>query len=151
MDNEMLSFFLEESTVLLKELITLGISLKKVGIPNKDESEKLSEFAQKLNRLIGGTASMGFEMFTPLSRKTSILAEKCAEVSQISIRLIILNLNDVISVLSESFQNIESIKNIEKSIPNIEDRIDICMTAFGIKDPEIETQDQIDDIFESFL
>ncbi len=112
MDNEILSFFNEESTELLKELKKLSISLNKVGIPNKEESKKLSEFAQKLNRLIGGTASMGFEMFTPLSRKTSILAEKCSEISQISIRLIILNLSNVISVLSESFQDVESIKNL---------------------------------------
>jgi len=85
-DDEILAYFLEESIELLNDLKALGESLKKVRIPNEEESIKLSEFAQKLNRLIGGTASVGFEMFTPLSRKTSMLAEKCSEIKEITTR-----------------------------------------------------------------
>ena len=85
MDEETLSFFIEESTELLHELKRLGDSLKTVGRPNEEEAELLSEFAQKINRLIGGTASMGFDMFAPLSRKTSLLAAKCAEIREMTI------------------------------------------------------------------
>jgi len=150
MDNEILSFFLEESTELLDELKALGESLNKVRIPNKDESIKLSEFAQKLNRLIGGTAAVGFEMFTPLSRKTSMLAEKCAEIKEITIRVLVLNLNMIVSVLSDCFSDLESVAKIEKQIPDLEKRIDICMSAVDLKSPDVKDQNEIDDILASF-
>jgi len=148
--DQVLSYFIEESTELLGELQSLGESLKKVGVPNAEESEGLSEFAQKLNRLIGGTAAMGFEKFAPLSRKTSLLAAKCAEVREMTIRVLISNLNDDISVLSECFNNLNTLKEVEQKIPQIEERIDICMTAAGIEHPDIQDQNQIDDILTSF-
>lgn len=83
-DDEILGFFIEESRELITELQDLGETLKKVGIPNDAESARLADFAQKLNRLIGGTASMGFAPFTPLSRKTSLLAARCSEIREIT-------------------------------------------------------------------
>jgi hypothetical protein len=148
--DQVLSYFIEESTELLRELKSLGDSLNKVGVPNEEESEGLSEFAQKLNRLIGGTASMGFENFAPLSRKTSLLAAKCAEVREMTIRVLISNLNDVISILSECFTNLDTLKEVEQKIPQIEERIDICMTAAGIEHSDIQDQNQIDDILTNF-
>jgi len=150
MDDEILSFFIEESTELITELKELGNSLKGVRVPSKEESENLSDFAQKLNRLIGGTASMGFVVFTPLSRNTSLLAAKCAKVREISIRVIIHSMNEVVSILEECFKDLASIKESEIKIPMIEKRIDMCMVAFGISDPEIKDQDQIDDILYKF-
>ncbi len=149
MDNEMLAFFLEETSELLDELKAIGESLSKVRIPNEEESMKLSEFAQKLNRLVGGTASVGFEIFTPLSRKTSLLAQKCAEIRDITIRVLIHNLNSVVAVLAGSFQNIGAIEQIEKELPDIEKRIDICMSAVGLDNPDIKDQNEIDRILAS--
>jgi len=149
MDNEILDCFLEETSELLEELKVIGESLSKVRIPNEAESMKLSEFAQKLNRLVGGTASVGFEIFTPLSRKTSLLAQKCAEIRDITIRVLIHNLNSVVAVLTGSFQNIEAIEQIEKEIPDIEKRIDICMSAVGLDNPDIKDQNEIDRILAS--
>jgi hypothetical protein len=148
-DDEILGFFIEESQELVGELKNLGETLKKVGIPDAGEAARLSEFAQKLNRLIGGTASMGFQQFTPLSRKTSLLAARCAEIREITIRLLVANMNAVVNVLGESFGNIDSVKNIEKKIQDIEKRIDICMAAVDLDHPDIKSQDEIDGILNS--
>ena len=93
MNKDILNCFFEESTELIGDLQTLGTSLKGVGIPDGTQSETLAEFAQKLNRLIGGTASVGFDAFAPLSRKTAMLAERCASIKKMTIRLLIVNLN----------------------------------------------------------
>ena len=43
MDDEILSYFRKESIILLNELKTLGESLKKVRIPDEEESKKNKE------------------------------------------------------------------------------------------------------------
>jgi len=146
--DDILESFIMESRELLDELYTLGDSLKLVGIPNDAETAILMEFAQKLNRLIGGTASIGFEGFARLSRKTSLLASKCGEIKEMTIRVIIKNLNLVLSLLSNCFNDLESIKAAEDKIPDIELKIDICMTSIGIEEPELKTQEQIDEMFD---
>lgn len=148
--DEALRFFVDESTMLLSDLKLIGEQLKTVGIPNEQESAKLVEFAQKLNRLIGGAASMGFEQFSQLSRRTSLLATGCAEIKNMTIRLIITNLNLVVAVLSECFTNLDTINAAEGKLPMLEQRLDICMTSIGMPEPEIKTQDEIDDILTLF-
>lgn len=143
-DDEILAFFIEESQDLIADLKKLGATLNKVGIPNEEESARLNEFAQKLNRLIGGTAAMGFGAFSPLSRKTSLLAARCSEIKEITIRLLMVNMNAVVNVLDESFSNIDAIKHIEKKLLDIEQRIDICMAAVNLANPDIKSQDEID-------
>jgi chemotaxis protein histidine kinase CheA len=145
--DDILCYFIEESRELLEDLLKIGESLKLVGIPNKKESAKLNEFAQKLNRLIGGTASMGFEQFTQLSRKTSLLATRCAEIRELSIRIVISNLNLIVATLANCFKNLDTVKQAEAMVPTLEQRLDICMAAVGIASPDIKTQGEIDDIF----
>ncbi len=145
-NKDILNFFFEESADLLQDLVELGASLKGVGIPNESEAATLAEFAQKLNRLIGGTASVGFDVFAPLSRKTALLAEKCANIREITIRLLIINLNNVVAHLSECLQDAESIEGGQGKIVEIEKKIDICLSAAGVKAPEVKSQDEIDDI-----
>ncbi len=145
--DDILKSFIAESRELINELLSIGNSLKYVEIPNEEETKKLMSFAQKLNRLIGGTASMGFEKFAHLSRKTSLLASKCSEIQGINIRAVISNLNLVIKMLSECFNDLETIKEAENKIPDIELKINICMTSVGIEDPELKTQNQIDKMF----
>jgi len=148
--DEALRFFIDESKMLLSDLKLIGEQLKSVGIPNEQESAKLVEFAQKLNRLIGGAASMGFEQFSQLSRRTSLLATGCAEIKNMTIRLIITNLNLVVAVLSECFTNLDTINAAEGKLPMLEQRLDICMTSIGMPEPEIKTQDEIDEILDLF-
>ena len=116
-------------------------------VPNEEEIKKLMSFAQKSNRLIGGTASMGFEKFAHLSRKTFLLASKCSKIKGITIGAVISKLNLVINMLSECFNDLETIKKAENKIPDIELKIDICMISVGIEDPELKTQGQIDKMF----
>jgi len=148
--DEALRFFVDESTMLLSDLKLIGEQLKSVGIPNEQESAKLAEFAQKLNRLIGGAASMGFEQFSQLSRRTSLLATRCAEIKNMTIRLIITNLNLVVAVLAECFTSIDTINAAEGKLPMLEQRLDICMTSIGMPEPELKTQDEIDEIMTLF-
>lgn len=148
--DEALRFFIDESKMLLSDLKLIGEELKFVGIPNADESAKLAEFAQKLNRLIGGAASMGFEQFSQLSRRTSLLATRCAEIKNMTIRLIITNLNLVVAVLAECFTNLDTINAAEGKLPMLEQRLDICMTSIGMPEPELKNQDEIDEIMGSF-
>jgi hypothetical protein len=145
-DNDILSCFFEESKDLIDNLQVLGASLKGVGIPDETQSETLAEFAQKLNRLIGGTASVGFDAFTPLSRKTAMLAERCADIREMTIRLLIVNLNNVVALFSDCIQDIESMKNGQFNAGEIEKRIDICLTAAGAGKPEVKSQGEIDDL-----
>jgi len=145
--DDILKSFITESRGLIDELLSIGNSLKYVEVPNEGETKKLISFSQRLNRLIGGTASMGFEKFACLSRKTSLLASKCSEIQGITIRAIISNLNLVVKMLSECFNDLETIKEAENKIPDIELKIDICMISVGIEDPELKTQSQIDKMF----
>ncbi len=145
--DEILSYFLEESAGLLDELGSLGQSLKHVSVPDAQEARLLGEFSQKLNRLIGGTASMGFEQFTSLSRKTSLLAERCAHLQQMPVRILISNMNAAVSLLSDRFRDVNLLKTVEQSASDIELRIDICMAAAGLEPPEIQSQEQIDALF----
>lgn len=149
-DPEILSYFLEESRELLAELTTLGGALRRVGFPTPEEAEQLSEFAQKLNRLIGGTAAVGLGFFAPLSRKTARLAEKCAEIKELSIRILIVNLNTVVSTLRNCFEDTQTLNEVESSLPDIEKRIDMCLAAVDEKPPEVKSQSEIDDILAGF-
>lgn len=148
--DDILSCFIEESKKLLDDLKNIGESLKLVGIPDEKESAKLREFAQKLNRLIGGAASMGFEKFALLSRKTSLLATRCADIREMTIRIVISNLNLIVATLADCFKNLDTIQKAEEMVPMLEQRLDICMTAIGITSPDIKSQAEIDQILDSF-
>jgi len=145
--DDILDSFIREAKALLKDLEAIGNSLKPAKIPSETEARRLIDFSQKLNRLIGGTASIGFEKFARLSRKTSLLAAKCTELKDISIQEIIHNLNRVISVLQECFTSLETIKDSEDQLPDLETKIDKCMASAGIENPELKTQEEIDRMF----
>ncbi len=145
--DEVLSYFIEESTELIQDVQGIGDMLKLVGIPNDREFEKLQEFVQKLHRLIGGTSSMGFDAFSRLSHKTSLLSAECAKCHDITIRSLISNMNLVVSVLEQCFASVETIKSVESSIPALEQHLDMCLMSIGIDNPDIKDQLQIDQIF----
>jgi chemotaxis protein histidine kinase CheA len=151
MENETLRVFLQEAQDLLGDLKRLGSSLRTVDIPNREEYARLTELTNKLNRLIGGTASMGFSMFTPLARKTSVLAARTAISRESSIREVILNLNAMISVCSMYYGSLEDIQELELRLADVEKRIDVCMQLLEItKTLDIKEQKDVDDIMSLF-
>ncbi|MBM4309843.1 MAG: hypothetical protein FJ119_02695 [Deltaproteobacteria bacterium] len=151
MENETLRVFLQESRELLEDLKRLGASLRNVNIPDNAEYARLTELTNKLNRLIGGTASMGFSMFTPLARKTSLLSARTAVSRDTSIREVILNLNALISVCSMYYNSLEDIQELELRLADVEKRIDTCMQLLEITTTlDIKEQKDVDDIMSLF-
>jgi hypothetical protein len=151
MENETLTGFLEEAQALLADLKRLGASLRGVDIPNDDEYKRLNELTNKLNRLIGGTASMGFSMFIPVARKVSLLTARSSISRETSIWEVILNLNALISVCSMYYGSLEDIQELELRLDDVEKRIDICMKTLQIEKPmDIKEQGDVDDIMSLF-
>ncbi len=151
MENETLRVFLQEAQDLIRDLKRLGASLRTVDIPSDEEYARLTELTNKLNRLIGGTASMGFSMFTPLARKTSVLAARTTISRETSIREVILNLNALISVCSMYYGSLEDIQELELRLADVEKRIDVCMQLLEItKTLDIKDQKDVDDILSMF-
>ncbi len=149
-DKETMELFFLESGDLLQELISLGQDLKTVRTPNREDSARLSDFAQKLNRLIGGTAAVGYEQFSPLSRKTSVLAEGCAEIKEGTIRLLIASLNNVVSMLADTFCDLGTVETVRDEIQHIEAKVDICLSAIGIDDLDTRSQGEVDSILAEY-
>ena len=151
MENATLAGFLEEAQTLLADLKRLGASLRGVDIPNEDEYARFNELTNKLNRLIGGTASMGFSMFTPIARKTSLLTARSSISRETPIREAILNLNALISVCSMYYGSLEDIQELELRLDDVEKRIDTCMKTLQIDRPlDIKEQEDVDDIMSLF-
>jgi len=151
MENETLRVFLEEAQTLIADLKRLGASLRAVDIPDDTEYARLNELTNKLNRLIGGTASMGFSMFTPLARKTSLLAARSSIARGTSIMEVIQNLNAMISVCSIYFSSLEDIQELELRLEDMETRLDICMQKLDTQKPlDIKEQNGVDDIMSLF-
>lgn len=151
MENETLRIFLEESKALIADLKRLGASLRNVDIPNSAEFERMNELTNKLNRLIGGTASMGFSSFTALSRKTSVLAARSSISNETPLREVIQNLNALISVCSIYYDSLEGIQELELRLDDVEKRIDVCMQKLNLNSPlDLKDQDDVDDIMSMF-
>lgn len=151
MENATLTGFLEEAQALLADLKRLGASLRGVDIPNEDEYARFNELTNKLNRLIGGTASMGFSMFTAVARKTSLLTARSSISRETPIREVILNLNALISVCSMYYNSLEDIQELELRLDDVEKRIDICMKTLQIEKPmDLKEQEDVDDIMSLF-
>ena len=151
MENETLSIFLEESQALISDLKRLCMSLRGVDVPDDAQFACLNELTNKLNRLIGGTASMGFGMFTKVARKTSLLAARSSISREISIKQVVLNLNALISVCSMYYTSLEEIQELELRLDDVEKRIDTCMKILDIDQPlDIKEQEDVDDIMSLF-
>jgi len=151
MENETLKVFLQEARLLIEDLKRLGASLRTVDIPGDEEYARLNELTNKLNRLIGGTASMGFSMFTPLARKTSVLAARSTISRKTSIREVVLNLNALISVCAMYYGSLEDIQELELRLPDVEKRIDVCLHVLEISNTlDIKDQHDVDDIMSMF-
>ena len=151
MENETFRVFLEESRALITDLKRLGASLRNVDIPDSVEFERMGELTNKLNRLIGGTASMGFSSFTPLARKTSLLAARSSIANDTPIREVIQNLNAFISVCSIYYNSLDEIQELELRLGDVEKRIDVCMQKLNLnRTLDLKDQEDVDDIMSMF-
>jgi hypothetical protein len=63
-----------------------------------------------------------------------------------TIRLLIVNLNNVVTLFSDCLQDVESMEKGQVDTGDIEKRIDICLNAAGVRKPEVKNQGEIDDL-----
>jgi hypothetical protein len=143
-------YFYDESRQLLAEIGSLAAGLRMVDIPNENETVAFIQCVQKLQRLIGGMASIGFEMYAPLSHKMSIMANLCTENTGCSIYKIVSAIFIIVTDLSMYFENIDKVKEVEALVPAIESRIDACMADFQVNKVTVNSQSEIDDIMKKF-
>ncbi|MBN2107781.1 MAG: hypothetical protein JW832_10165 [Deltaproteobacteria bacterium] len=143
-------YFYDESRQLLAEIGAHAAELRLVDIPNEKEAADFNQCVQKLQRLIGGMATIGFEMYAPLAHKTSSMAQRCADSTGYSINPIVSAIFIIVTDLSMYFQNIDKVKDVEVLVPAIEKRIDACMADFHVKKATINSQSEIDDIMKMF-
>ena len=148
--NLFFEYFHEESKQLLADIGKLAAGLRMVDIPNEKEAAEFEQCIQKLHRLIGGMASIGFEMYAPVSHKTSIMALRCADSICYSIKNIVAAIFIIVTDLSMYFSSINKVKDVEVLAPVIEKRIDACMADFQVKKVTINSQSEIDDIMKMF-
>lgn len=148
--NLFFEYFYDESRALLTEIGARAAGLRFVDIPNDQESAEFVQCVQSLHRLIGGMASIGFDMYAPVSHKTSLMALRCADNSGFPIKNIVSAIFIIITDLSMYFQSIDRVKEIEALAPAIEKRIDDCMADFNINQITINSQSDIDDIMKKF-
>jgi len=150
MADDIFAYFVKESQQLIQELLALAERLKNIDIPKEGECREIAQLTQKLHRLIGGMASIGFSMYSPVSRKTSILAEKCTNIKNIPVTELVTNIFIILTDLSIYFYSNERVREIEVKAADIEKRIDTCMKLISLTKPHITTQNEIDDIMKLF-
>jgi hypothetical protein len=148
--NLFFEYFYEESKQLLTEIGTLAAGLRMVDIPNEKEAADFAQCVQKFHRLIGGMASIGFEMYAPVSHNTSIMALRCADSPGYPIKDIVATIFIIVTDISMYFVSIDRVKDVEVLVPLIEKRIDACMADFHVKKVSINSQSEIDDIMKMF-
>ena len=148
--NLFFEYFHEESRQLLAEIGALAAGLRTVDIPNKKEAADFEQCIQKLHRLIGGMASIGFDMYGPVSHKTSIMALRCSDSTGCSIKNIAATIFIIVTDLSMYFSSINKVKDVEVLAPVIEKKIDACMADFHVNKVTINSQNEIDDIMKMF-
>ncbi len=142
--------FYDESRQLLAEIGALAAGLRLVDIPNEKEAAEFDQCVQKFHRLIGGMASIGFDMYAPVSHKTSIMAQRCTDCTGYSIKNIVSAIFIIVTDLSMYFLTIDKVKDVEALVPAIEKRIDACMADFHVSKVTINSQSEIDDIMKMF-
>lgn len=150
MIDDIFSSFYKESKELLSELNALAGQLKGVTIPDEHHMKILMQMLQRLHRLIGGLASIGFSMFSPISRKTSLLAERARTLHGASISDLMKHITVVLTELSVFFITKERLREIEVKAPEIDRRIEACMPYVSVNRLQITTQDEVDDIMKMF-
>ncbi len=142
--------FYDESLELLAEIGRIASDLRQVDVPNVHQEVEFTQCVQKLHRLIGGMASIGFEMFAPVSHKTSLLAQRCASSTGYPIADSVAAILTIATDFNMYFTSINKVKEIEVLAPRIEQKIDSCMVGFQLKKPTINSQSEIDDIMKMF-
>ena len=143
-------YFYEESQELLVQIERIASDLRDVDIPDVHQEADFTQCVQKLHRLIGGMASIGFEMYAGVSHRTSLLAQRCACSTGYSIRDAVAAILTIVTDFKMYFTSIDKVKEIEILVPRIERKIDSCMPVFDLKKTTINSQSEIDDIMKMF-
>jgi hypothetical protein len=149
-DSLFFQYFYEESQELLEQIGRIAAGLREVDIPDVHQEVDFTQCVQKLHRLIGGMASIGFEMYAPVSHKTSLLAQRCATSTGYPIAKSVSAILSIVADFNTYFANINKVKDIETLVPRVEQKIDSCMVGFELKKATINSQSEIDDIMKMF-
>jgi hypothetical protein len=142
--------FYDESRELLTEIGRIATGLRQVDVPNVCQEVEFTQCVQKLHRLVGGMASIGFDMYAPVSHKTSLLAQRCATHTGYPIADAVAAIVAIVTDFNMYFASIHKVKEIEVLVPRIEQKIDSCMAGFHLQKPTINSQSEIDDIMKMF-
>lgn len=142
--------FYEESRELLAQIDGIAAGLRDVDIPTVVQEADFTQCVQKLQRLIGGMASIGFEMYAPVSHKTSLMAQRCTTSSGYPISGAVDAILSIVADFNMYFITMDKVKDIETLVPRVEQKIDACMAGFELKNSPINSQSEIDDIMKMF-
>lgn len=144
-------YFYQESRDLLAEIGRIAEGLRAVEKPDVHQEIEFTQCVQKLQRLIGGMASIGFEMYAPVSHKTSQLAQRCSQSTGYSIKNAVAAIATIVTDFNMYFVTMDKVKEIEVLVPRIEKKIDTCMEELNLKQrTTINSQSEIDDIMKMF-
>lgn len=142
--------FFDESRELLADIERIASGLREVDVPNVHQEAEFTQCVQKLHRLIGGMASIGFEMYASVSHKSSLLAQRCASNTGYPIADAVAAILAMVADFKVYFTSINTVKEIEVLVPRIEQKIDACMAGFQLQNATINSQSEIDDIMKMF-
>ena len=142
--------FYDESRELLIQIEGIATGLRHVDVPDVVQESDFTQCVQKLQRLIGGMASIGFDMYAPVSHKISLLAQRCTRNSGYPIAEAVASILAIVTDFKMYFISMDKVKDIEVLVPRIEQKIDSCMAGFELKQSPINSQSEIDDIMKMF-
>ncbi len=142
--------FYDESRELLTQIEGIATRLRHVDVPDVVQESDFTQCVQKLQRLIGGMASIGFDMYAPVSHKTSLMVQRCANSSGYPIAEAVDAILTIVTEFKMYFITMDKVKEIEVLVPRIEEKIDSCMAGFDMKNSPINSQSEIDDIMKMF-
>jgi chemotaxis protein histidine kinase CheA len=143
-------YFFEESRELLDQIGRSATGLRGIDIPDVHQEAEFTQCVQKLHRLIGGMASIGFEMYASVSHKTSLLAQRSSSSTGYPIAQAVEAILTIVTDFNQYFTSINKVKDIEMLVPRIEKKIDSCMAGFDLNKTTINSQSEIDDIMKMF-
>lgn len=143
-----LTYFIDELEKTLNEIKDLQKNLETVKIPSQDALTDLWFFIHRIGSVLASLSALGCVRYASLVRKTSLIASTCIENKGKSVHVLISNLIMVVSIFRECFARNDKIGAFIKRFPEIEKKIDLCMSLAGFEEIHIkEGSDKLSDSF----
>jgi hypothetical protein len=144
----LLAYFIDELEKTLNEIKDLQDNLENVNRPSQDSLTDLWFFIQRIGYVLGNLSALGCVRYASLVKKTSLIASTCTESTGKSVRVLISNLDVVVSIFRDCFAQKDKIGAFIKRFPEIEEKIDFCMSLVGFEEVHIkEGSDELSKLF----